>query len=119
LFYALRKKVLRFGYNVEEKPFTSPLKGQCHEIFSSDFFFISHLPPSPLNNIRVIKIFEFADIFTSEGALPVETTPVVPFRIFSKIRGHIRSSRCTTGIKTPAANIATGTAGVDDTGGAP
>jgi hypothetical protein len=49
------------------------LKGQCHEIFDYWFFHesVSHKPLS---------------------------IPLGPFRIFSKIRGDIRSSRCTTGV---------------------
>jgi hypothetical protein len=47
------------------------------------------------------------------------------FRILLKILGAIYKSRCTTGVNgilplqstTPAANFATGTAGVVDTGG--
>jgi hypothetical protein len=51
----------------------SSLKGQCHEIF--DFwFFRESVSPKPLS--------------ISLG----------PFRIFSKIRGDIRSSTCTTGV---------------------
>ncbi len=50
---------------------------------------------------------KFAEIFAAQGAPPVSTTPVAnlhlsiplrPFRIFSKIRGDIRGSRCTTGV---------------------
>jgi hypothetical protein len=75
------------------------LKGQCHEIFASGFFHES-VSPKPLS------------------------TPLGPFRIFSKIRGDIRSSRLTTGINvtggkltTPAANFATSFTSVEDTGG--
>jgi hypothetical protein len=62
-----------------------------------------------------------------------KSIPLGPFRIFSKIRGDIRKSRCTTGINdtsgnfatgvvppvstTPAANFATSFASVVDTGG--
>jgi hypothetical protein len=49
------------------------LKGQCHEIF--DFWFF-HESVSPKNL----------------------SIPLRPFRIFSKIRGDIRGSRCTTGV---------------------
>ncbi len=49
------------------------LKGQCHEIF--DFwFFCESVSPRP------------------------RSIPLGPFRIFSKIRGDICSSRCTTGV---------------------
>jgi hypothetical protein len=40
--------------------------------------------------------------------------PLGPFRIFSKIRGDIRSSRLTTGINDTGSKFATG---VNDTGG--
>jgi hypothetical protein len=57
-----------------------------------------------------------------------QSIPLGPFRIFSKILGDIRKSRCTTGINdtgskfatgstTPAANFATSIASVADTGG--
>ncbi len=74
------------------------LKGQCHEIFASGFFHES-VSPKPLS------------------------IPLGPFRIFSKIRGDICSSRLTTGGKfatvstTPAANLATSFTSVVDTGG--
>ncbi len=65
------------------------LKGQCHEIFCIWFFsWISF--PKPLS------------------------IPLGPFRIFSKIRGDIRSSRLTTGINDTGDKIA---AGINDTGG--
>ncbi len=40
--------------------------------------------------------------------------PLGPFRIFSKIRGDIRKSRCTTGVNDTGGKFATG---VNDTGG--
>ncbi len=49
------------------------LKGQCHEIFDFSFFYES-VSPKPLS------------------------LPLWSFRIFSKIRRDIRSSRCTTGV---------------------
>ncbi len=49
------------------------LKGQCHEILTSGFFSES-VSPKPL------------------------IIPLAPFRIFSKIRGDIRSSRFATGV---------------------
>ncbi len=52
---------------------TFVLKGQCHEILTTGFFHES-VSPKPLR------------------------IPFRPFRIFSKIRGYIRSSRCTTGV---------------------
>ncbi len=52
----------------------SALKGQCHEIFCFWFFFMNQFPPQP------------------------QSIPVGPFQIFSKNRGDILKSRCTTGI---------------------
>jgi hypothetical protein len=52
----------------------SSLKGQCHEIFCFRFFHESFSPK------------------------PLKIT-LGSFRIFSKIRGDIRKSRCTTGIR--------------------
>jgi len=49
------------------------LKGQCPEIFCFWFFYES-VSPQP------------------------QSIPLGPFRFFSKIRGHIRSSRLTTGV---------------------
>ena len=76
------------------------LKGQCQEIFASGFFHES-VSPKPLS------------------------IPLGPFRIFSKIRGDIRSSRLTTGISDTGGKFATGVndtggkfaAGINDTGG--
>jgi hypothetical protein len=49
------------------------LKGQCHEIFASDYFHES-------------------------VSLQPQSIPLRPFRIFLKIRGDIRSSRLATGV---------------------
>ncbi len=57
-----------FCYFVERSKPSKNLKGQCHEIFCFWFFSWVSFPPIPLG----------------------------PFRIFSKIRGDIRKSRCTT-----------------------
>ena len=65
------------------------LKGQCHEIFASGFF---HESVSP----------------------QLQSIPFRPFRIFSKICGDIRESRCTTGINDTGGKFATG---INDTGG--
>jgi hypothetical protein len=53
-----------------------------------------------------------------------QSIPFGPFRIFSKIRGDIRESRCTTGINDTGGKFATGirvtsgkfATGVNDTG---
>jgi len=65
------------------------LKGQCHEIFCFWFF---HESVSP----------------------QYQSIPFRPFRIFSKIRGDIRESSCTTGVNDTGGKFA---AGVTDTGG--
>jgi hypothetical protein len=57
----------------------------------------------------------FASGFFHESVSPKPlSTPLGPFRIFSKIRGDIRSSRLTTGISDTSGKFATG---VNDTGG--
>jgi hypothetical protein len=61
----------------------------CHEIFASGLF---HESVSP----KALSI------------------PLGPFRIFSKIRGDIRSSRLATGINDTGGKFATG---INDTGG--
>jgi hypothetical protein len=43
-----------------------------------------------------------------------QSSPLGPFRIFSKIRGDIRKSRRTTGINDTGGKFATG---INDTGG--
>ncbi len=76
------------------------LKGQCHEIFCFWFFYESDSPHPQI-------------------------IPLGPFRIFSKIRGDIRKSWCTTGINDTGGKFATGVndtggniaAGINDTGG--
>jgi hypothetical protein len=42
---------------------------------------MNHLPPAPKNNSRVTLNFlrKFAEIFASQGAPPVSTTPVANF----------------------------------------
>jgi hypothetical protein len=65
------------------------LKEQCHEIFCFWFFYES-------------------------VALQPQRIPLGPFRIFLKIRGDIRKSRCTTGVNDTGGKFATG---VTDTGG--
>ncbi len=117
------------------------LKG--HEIFASGFF---HRSPSPKPLIITLGSFQFfSKIFNDTGGKlppvsmtpaanlpPVSKTPAAnfatsspdkpliitlgSFQIFSKIRGDIRKSRCTTGVNdtggklppvstTPAANL--------------
>jgi hypothetical protein len=49
--------------------------------------------------------------------LPPSTLKIGSFRIFSKIRRDIHTSKCTTGISDTGGKFATNTAGVVDTGG--
>jgi hypothetical protein len=67
------------------------LKGLCHVIFASGFFMNQFSPPPQPQSI-----------------------PLRPFRIFSKIRGDIRNSRCTTGINDTGGKFAFS---VNDAGG--
>ncbi len=78
---------------MEAGPQGSVIKGTVSRDFLLPVFFTNHLPEALENNIRVISNFSqiLAEIFDSPGA-PSELT-------------------------TPAANLATGTAGVVDTGG--
>ena len=56
----------------------------------------------------------FASDFFHESVSPQpQSIPLGPFRIFSKIRGDIRKSRCTTGINDTGGKFVTG---VNDTG---
>ena len=74
----------------------------------------------------VTRFFDSVFFYESVSPQP-QSIPLGPFRIFSKIRGDIRKSRCTTGIDTggklppvsttPAANCATSFPGAVDTGG--
>ncbi len=68
----------------------------------------------------------FASGFFHESVSPQpQSIAFRPFRIFSKIRGDIRESRCTTGINDTGGKFATGVndtggkiaAGINDTGG--
>ncbi len=54
-------------------------------------------------------------VFFHESVSPQpQSIPFKPFRNFSKIRGDIRESRCTTGINDTGGKIA---AGINDAGG--
>ncbi len=70
------------------------LKGQCHEIFASDFFHDSSSPKPlkiTLGSFQIFLKIRRYTVFTSQGAPPVSTTSV--------------------------ANFATSSAGIVDTGG--
>jgi hypothetical protein len=58
---------------LRQHAFIKVLKGQCHKIFASGFFYES-VSPQP------------------------QSIPFGPFQIFTKIRGDICSSRLTTGV---------------------
>jgi hypothetical protein len=70
--------------NGQEYVFTTKkllnLKGQCHKIFCF-WFFLESVSPNPL------------------------IIPLGPFRIFSKIRGYIRSSRFASGVNDTGGNL--------------
>ncbi len=74
------------------KPITSFLQGRCHKIFCFRFFQES-------SSLKPLKI------------------TLGSFRIFLKICGDIRKSRCTTGINYTGSKFATGTTCVVDTSG--
>ncbi len=61
------------------------LKGQCHESFCFCFFFHESVSPQPqsipLGPFRIFK--KFAEIFASQGAPPVSTTPVANLPLVS------------------------------------
>ncbi len=86
--------------NVQQRRGT--LKGQCHEIFCFWFFHESVSPPSPrVSHQDRFEFFrKFAEIFASDGAPPVWTTPVANLPPVST---------------TPAANFATSFASFVDT----
>jgi hypothetical protein len=67
----------------------------------------------PLKRDSVTRFFAFG--FFDESASPQpQSIALGPFRIFSKIRGDNRKSRCTTGVNDTGGKFATG---VNDTGG--
>jgi hypothetical protein len=82
-----RFAVLRNAANA--KSLKQTLKGQCYKIFASGFF---HESVSP----------------------QLQSIPLGPFQIFSKIRGDICKSRCTTSINDTSGKFATG---INDTDG--
>jgi hypothetical protein len=60
----------------------------------------------------------FASGFFHESVSPQpQSIPLVPFRIFSKIPGDIRKSRCTTGSNDTGGKFANGVKGTNDTSG--
>jgi hypothetical protein len=58
--------------------FSDLLKGKCHEIIASVFSLHESVSPSPrVTHLDPFKFFlKFAEIFASQGAPPVSTTPV-------------------------------------------
>ncbi len=60
-----------------------------------------------------MRFFAFGFFHESVSPQP-QSIPFRPFRIFSKIRGDIRESRCATGINDTGGKFATG---VNNTGG--
>jgi hypothetical protein len=94
------------------------LKGQCHEIF-----FMNQFPPSP--RVFHLDIFEFfrnfAEIFASQGAPPVSTTPVANLPTTPAAKLLPVSTTPVANLPpvsaTPVANFFTIFASVVDTGG--
>jgi hypothetical protein len=62
----------------------------------------------------VSRDFLLLVFFMNQFPPPSQSIPIRPFQIFSKIRGDIRESRCTTGINDTGGKFASG---VNDTGG--
>jgi hypothetical protein len=93
------------------------LKGQCHEIFASGFFHESASPSPPHPRVFHLDRFKFfrkfAEIFASQGAPPVSTTPAakLPQVSTTSVANLPQVSA------TPAANYYTIFTGVVDTGG--
>jgi hypothetical protein len=62
----------------------------------------------------VSQDFLLLDFFHESVYPQPQSIPLGPFQIFSKIRGDIGKSRCTTGINDTGGKFATG---INDTGG--
>jgi hypothetical protein len=65
----------------------------------------------------VSRDFLLLVFFTNQFPPLPQSIPLGPFQIFSKIRGDIRKSRCTTGINDAGGKFVTSFASVVDTGG--
>ncbi len=74
---------LRQSWDWSASALTTRVKWTVSQYFCLRFFSWITYPPSPWNNIRVISIFlqKFAEIFASQGASLVSTTPVANFAI--------------------------------------
>jgi hypothetical protein len=90
----------------EIRTFANYLKGQCHEIFCFGFFFQESPSPKPLKiTLGSFRIFrKFAEIFASQGAPPVSTTPVANFATSSACVVDT-GGKFATGTTIPAANL--------------
>ncbi len=88
------------------------IKGQCHEIL---VFFMNQFPPSHrVSHLDCFEFFrKFAEIFASQGAPPVSTTPAAKLPPVSRTPAANLLPVSTT----LAANFATSFASVVDTGG--
>jgi hypothetical protein len=88
---------------------------------------ITRIPPKRGNKLEMVEPVyqgsgvkgtvsrDFLILFFYESVSPQpQSIPLGPFRIFSKIHGDIRKSRCTTGVNDTGGKFATG---VNDTGG--
>ncbi len=104
------------------------IKGTMSRDFLLLFFFMNQFPPSPKvsHEDRFDFFRKFSEIFASQGAPPVSTTPVANLPPMSTTPTAKLSPVSTTLAAnlplvstTPAANFATSFASVVDTGGAP
>jgi hypothetical protein len=93
-------------YKFDDTPSKFPsfeLKGRCHKIFCSRFFHESSSPKPLKITLGHFKFFrKFAEIFASQSAPPVSTTPVANFATSS------------AGVVNTGGKFVTG---VNDTGG--
>ncbi len=103
------------------------VKGLCHKIFTSDVFHESSSPKPLKVTLGSFRIFQkFAEIFTSQGAPLVSTTPAELVAKFSAY-GVDTGGKFAPGVVDTSSNFATGVVdtagkfapGIFDTSGAP
>jgi hypothetical protein len=86
------------------------LKGECHEIFCASGYFHESVSPQPQSNpIGPFQIF-FTEIFSSQGASPVSTTPATKFstilpKVVDATRVNDAGGKLPLVSMTPAANL--------------
>jgi hypothetical protein len=93
----------------------STFKGTVLQVFLLLVCFMNQIPPSPrVSHLDRFKFFrKFAEIFTSQGAPPVSTTPVANLPPLSTTPAE----NLPPVLSTLAANFATSFTSVVDTGG--